>query len=434
LNPIALTLLALASASASCSQPPGDPEGLGSPVPSVARVAVSPVSTSTAQAAPSRAAADEDDLTVPTESFSDPQKNFDEVRKALLAGYYDPSITEDALYRAAVAGMLERVDPSMRKWNKLLSPGDLAELHRDLQGEVVGVGVKISFDPSTGYVDVLGAISGSPADQAGLAPPDKIVTIDGKLYKGLVLRDVVGDIRGKADETVTLSVLRGDKLVNVPLVRERVKYDIVTELVVDGDVGYVRIPSFNAKTPDALGAALADLRAKKVRGVVLDLRGCPGGSFDDAVASASELLPAGTTVVRLKKRSATEVITTKREPVLTDVPLAVLVDHGTSSGAELVAAALEEQAHAIVVGERTFGKWTVQTVEDLPNGYAIKYTLALFQSPSGKSWEGVGLTPTVEVDMPDAAIERALAITDAARRFEGDVQLRTAAALLAHKH
>jgi len=424
--------LVFASLLPSCSGVPANGAGEPEPAPSWSRTA----SLSVARAdAPSRTtAADDDDYGLPTEKFAEPQRNFDEVRKSLLASYYDPTLTEEGLYRAAVAGMLERADPSMRKWNRLLSPGDLAELHRDLQGEVVGVGVKISFDPATGYIDVLGALPGSPAEQAGLAPPDKIVTVDGNLYKGRALKDVIGDIRGKAGDKVTLSILRGDKLVTVPLLREKVKYDLVTGLVVDKDVGYVRIPSFNAKTPDALAGVLSDLSAKKVRGLVLDLRGCPGGSFDDAIASVSELLPAGTTVATLKKRAAVEVVPTRRAEVLTGLPMSVLVDHDTSSGGELVAAALQEQAHAVVVGERTFGKWTVQTVEDLPNGYAIKYTLALFQTPSGKSFQGVGLAPDVEVDMPSPAIERALAITDPAKRLDADVQLRTAASLLARGH
>jgi len=254
--------------------------------------------------------------------------------------------------------------------------------------------------------------------------------VDGKLYQGLTLRDVVSSIRGKAGDAVTLSVLRGDKLISVTLTREKVAYDVVSELVFEGGIGYARIPGFNAKTPDALAGVLADLRARKVRGVVVDLRDCPGGSFDDAVASASELLPAGVTISNLKKRATTEVVTTKRGPVLTGVPLAVLVDHGTTSGGELVAAALQEQAHATVVGEATYGKWTVQTVEDLPNGYAFKYTLGLFQSPSGKSYQGVGLAPDVEVDMPQGAIEHAEAITDPSKRLDADVQLKTAVTLL----
>ena len=411
----------------SCSQTPGDATGV-SPHPTA--TVTGPVAATPAATASATNMSDEEDYAVPSAPFTDAQRNFDEVKKTLLSGYYDPSITEEALYRAAVAGMLERVDPAMRKWNKLLSPDDLAELQRDLQGEIVGVGVKISFDPATGYVDVLGAIPGSPAEKAGLAAPDKIVTVDGKLYKGLTLRDVVFDIRGKAGDTVKLSVLRGDKLVVVPVVREKVVFDMVSELVVDGDVGYVRIPAFNARTPDGLAAVLSDLVAKKVRGAVVDLRGCPGGSFDDAVAAASEMLPAGAVVANLKKRASTEAVTSKRAPVMTGIPLAVLVDHASSSSAELVAAALQEGDHAVLVGQRTYGKWTVQMIDDLPNGYAMKYTSGLFQSPSGRSFQGVGLPPDVEVDMPATAVDAAEAITDPVKRLEADTQLKTAVAML----
>jgi len=411
----------------SCSQNSGDTTGVS---PHPAATVTGPLAAAPAATASATTMSDEEDYAVPSAPFTDAQRNFDEVKKTLLSGYYDPSITEEALYRAAVAGMLERVDPAMRKWNKLLSPDDLAELQRDLQGEIVGVGVKISFDPATGYVDVLGAIPGSPAEKAGLAAPDKIVTVDGKLYKGLTLRDVVFDIRGKAGDTVKLSVLRGDKLVVVPVVREKVVFDMVSELVVDGDVGYVRIPAFNARTPDGLAAVLSDLVAKKVRGAVVDLRGCPGGSFDDAVAAASEMLPAGAVVANLKKRASTEAVTSKRAPVMTGIPLAVLVDHASSSSAELVAAALQEGDHAVLVGQRTYGKWTVQMIDDLPNGYAMKYTSGLFQSPSGRSFQGVGLPPDVEVDMPATAVDAAEAITDPVKRLEADTQLKTAVAML----
>jgi len=407
----------------SCAQAPGDAP-TPKPVPSAVLIA------SSGSHAGEGGRDEEPDYSIPKEKFADPQRSFDEVKKILLSGYYDPSITEESLYRAAVAGMLERVDPSMRKWNKLLSPSDLAEIHRDLSGEIVGIGVKIYFDPATGYSDVLAAVPGTPAAQAGLAPPDKIVTVDGKLYKGRTERDVVADIRGKAGESVTLSVLRGDRLLSVPLVRAKINYDPVNQLVLEGDVGYVHIPSFNASTPDALAGALQHLGSLTIRALVVDVRECPGGSFDDAVAAASELLPAGATVATLKKRGATDVVKSRRAPVLTGIPIAVLVNHDTSSGAELIAIALQEGVHALLVGEKTYGKWTVQTLADLPNGYAFKYTQALFQSPSGKSFEGTGLPPDVEVNMPMRAVDAAEAISDPVERLAADVQLRTAVTLL----
>jgi carboxyl-terminal processing protease len=375
---------------------------------------------------------DERDFTVPSEKFGDPQRNFEAAKRALLENYYSGALTEEDLYRAAVAGMLERVDPQMHKWNKLLSPTDLTDLHSDLQGELVGVGVEIDFDPATGYVDVKGIIPGSPAERVGLAPPDKIVTVDGKLYRGRTLRDVVHDVRGKAGETVTLTVLRADKLVTVPIVREKIAYDLVRGQIVGDGAGYVRIPSFNAKTPEALRSALTDLESKGAKSLVLDLRENQGWTFDDAVASVGELVPAGSTVVTVSKRGKTESVVPKTTPLLLDRSVAVLVNHGTASSAELVAAALRELRHATLVGGKTKGKWTVQKIDDLPNGYAMKYTLGLFASPSGKSYEGQGMPPDVEVDEADEAVARACREKDPTKLVAGDAQLRTALAVVGH--
>jgi carboxyl-terminal processing protease len=391
-----------------------------------------PTSSVTVAAAPPDG--DERDFTVPPEKFSDAQKSFDEAKKTILEGYYRDSLTEDDLYRAATAGMLERMDPSMHKWNKLLSPSEMAALHSDLKGELVGIGVRIDLDPATGYISVKGTVPGSPAEHAGIAAPDQIVTINGKLYRGLTLHDVVADIRGKPGEVVTLSILRGDKLVTVPVARATVAYDTVGEMVVGGDVGYVRIPSFNEKTPGAVHDALADLAGKKVRALLLDVRHDPGGSYDAAIETAGQMVPAGSTVASLNKRGKIEPSVAKTPPAaLLDVPMAILVDHDTASGAELVTAAISELRHATVVGARTHGKWTVQMLDELPNGYAIKYTVALFASPAGKSYEGTGLAPDVEVDSAAGDLDRVLAITDPTKRVAEDVVLRTAVALLA-KH
>jgi carboxyl-terminal processing protease len=422
----ALPLLLLA-----CSQPP-TPGGTADPAATaaspVAAAQASPAATGSSMAAP----ATDRDFTVPSEKFSDAQRNFEAAKKTLLDGYYDPSITEDDLYRAAVAGMLERVDAKMHKWNRLLSPPELAELRSDLVGEVVGIGVKVEIDPATGYIDVRSTVPGSPAEQAGIAPPDKIVTVNGKLYKGLGLHAAVADIRGKAGEPVTLSILRGDKLVSVRVVRAKVVFDQVRGSVVGGDVGLVEIPSFNSKTPGALRDVLTDLSGKGVQALVVDLRDNEGGSFDDAVAVAGEMVPAASTVVVLRKRGTSEPIVAKTTPVGRDVPIAVLVDNDTASSAELLTAALQELRHATVVGSHTQGKWTVQTIDDLSNGYAIKYTLGVFTSPSGRSFEGTGLTPDVQVDQASDARDRARIESDPARRLADDPPLRTAIAMLAH--
>ncbi|HEY3820066.1 MAG TPA: S41 family peptidase [Polyangiaceae bacterium] len=424
------SLLLVPSVLLACSQPPS-PSGQTGPASGAATVGAAPApAIALAAAGAARPGCEDDETSVPAEKFTESARNFEEAKKALLAGYYDTGISEDDLYRAAVAGMLERVDPKMRKWNRLLAPSELAELRSDLQGEIVGVGIGVEMDPATGYIDVQRVYPGSPAERAGVAPPDRIVTVNGRLYRGLTLHDAVADIRGKAGETVTLSILRGDKLVSVPLVRQRVVFDQVSHMLVGGDVGYVRIPGFNMKTPQELQDALTDLASKGAHGLVVDVRHSPGGSFDDAVAAVGELVPAGSTVAKLSKRGTVEPIVPKTTPVALEGPIAVLVDHDTASSSELVAAALHELRNATVVGSKTKGKWTVQRVDDLPNGYAIKFTMAVFSSPSGRSFDGTGMAPDVEVDQADDATQKAQMEPDAVKRVGEDVQMRTALAVL----
>lgn len=370
----------------------------------------------------------------PPAKFDDGARAFTKVKETLLANYYADGVTEDDIYRAATAGMLERLDPKMKKWNRLMSARELAEMKNDLTGEVVGIGVHISFDSKSGHAEVLATLPGSPSEKAGLAAGDRIVTVNGKLYKDATLRQVVEDIRGKAGEPVTLSVLRGDKLVPFTVHRARVPFDTPAALFLDGGVGYVRIPSFTDKTPSAVRSALDDLAKQKVQALILDLRGCPGGSFDRAVETAGALLPEGAPVVALKRRGkAEEKHVAKGGGVLVDLPLAVLVDGNTGSSAELVAAALSEDRHARIVGAKTLGKWTVQSVDELSNGWAFKYTVSLFKTPSGRSFEGVGLTPDVEVAMDEKQLAKANATPKPEDRLAIDVQLKTAKELLVRR-
>jgi carboxyl-terminal processing protease len=259
---------------------------------------------------------------------------------------------------------------------------------------------------------------------------DKIVTVNGKLYKGMRMTDVVADIRGKAGDPVTLSVLRGDKLVSFTIVRDKVAFDSPAQAMLPDQLGYVRIPSFTEKTPAAVRAGLEELERGGARALVVDLRHSPGGSFEKAVETAELLLPAGAPIVILKGRGkGEETRFSKGKPILSQVPLAVLVDNGTSSGAELLAGALQEGRQARLVGARTHGKWSAQSLDDLSNGYAYKYTVSLFLTPARKSYEGTGIVPDVELSMDETALARANAAKPE-DRLGLDVQLKTAKQLI----
>jgi carboxyl-terminal processing protease len=419
-----LSLSLLIALSASC----GHAETSQAPAPTAAASEPAPVALSGPSSGAGSLEASES-FTLPSEKFSDGERAFRTLRETLQAHYYATGITEDDLYRAAAAGMLERIDPKMHKWNKLLSPSELADMDADLKGEIIGIGININYDSASGYTDVLSTIANSPAERAHLQAGDKIISVDGKLYKGKSLHDIIGAIRGKAGETVSLTVLRDDKLLTVPVKREVVPIESVSGMILAGDVGYVRINSFNGKTPSSLKDLLGTMA--HVRAMVVDLRCSMGGLFEEAVASASYFLAPGTPIVKLEKRSEPmETVVSKGERIVGEMPMTILVDGETSSGAEFVAAALAEQRGAQLVGTHTLGKWSVQKIDKLPNGYAMKYTASLFHAPSGRSYDGVGLTPDVEVAMDDKAVAKALVLKDPQKRVAEDAQLRTAMSLL----
>jgi carboxyl-terminal processing protease len=213
--------------------------------------------------------------------------------------------------------------------------------------------------------------------------------------------------------------------------RQVVVYEVVRDTMLTETSGYLRIKSFNAKTRPAIDVALDDLSAHSAKSLVVDLRGNPGGGFDDAIASAEAFLPSGTVIARIQKRGEPEkTFTAKGATKLAGVPMVVLVDGDTSSGGEIVAVALQRGRHAQVVGARTFGKWSLQTVDDLPNGYAVKYTISVIRAGDGATYDGVGLAPDVQVDMDKKVAVAAQRELDPAKRLAVDTQLRTAVTLL----
>jgi len=306
-----------------------------------------------------------------------------------------------------------------------------------MKGEVVGVGVKIHFDPATGHIGILGTVAGSPAEREKLQAGDEILSVDGKLYKGKEIHDVVRDVRGKAGENVTLTVLRDDKVFAVTLKREVVPIDVASGGMLDNGIGYVRIHAFHEKTPAALKGVLANVSG--ARAMVVDLRMNSGGLFDEAITSAGFFLKPGTPIVKVDKRGMPqETLVAKGERLVQDMPLVVLVNEDTASGAELVAAALAEGRGAQLVGTHTFGKWSVQKLDKLSNGYAMKYTTSTFSTPAGRTFGGQGVSPDVEVafggGVGDHTLDKLLAQPNLAKRAAEDPQLRTAMGLLKQQH
>jgi carboxyl-terminal processing protease len=363
----------------------------------------------------------------PRDRFPEGERAFREARDLLAREYIDASSEED-LWRAASQGLTEKL--ADRPWDQLLSPTEMAAMRADLHGELVGVGVEIHFDQESGITTVLATLPGSPAEHAGIASGDQILKVDGRTFKGADQHEVVRAMRGRPGDPVRLTVLHGAEVSDKTVRREALVFAPVSDATLPGGAALVSIRSFNEKTAGLLAQTLKRLAAGRVRALVIDLRGDEGGLFDGMLGCANLLVPRGKVIVtKIGRGGHEEAIRSSGEPIL-PVPTVVLVDGRTASGAEILAGALGESAGARVVGEKTRGKWNVQKLAELSNGWALKFTTGTFKSPAGVLRDGRGLEPQVEVAMDAGQTARAQRIADVTARIAADPGLRAALALL----
>ncbi len=361
------------------------------------------------------------------DAFRDGDKAFAKTRELLQQSYVNDKVSDDRMWRAATEGLLHGIGNG--KWDTLLSPSELAALKADLVGEVVGLGVHISVDEQAGIVNVEGVVPGSGAERAGMAVGDKILRLDGRTLKGMSEGEVARTMRGKAGTSVTLTILRDAEIVTRTIKRAPFVIDPVSSMMLPGGAGLVQVRMFTEKTPTLLKSALGRLRGAGMKALVIDLRNNEGGYYPAMLECAGELLPKGALIVTaLGRGGSVEDKRTSTDPQVS-VPMAVLVNHVTASGAEILAGALK-QAGARLVGKRTFGKWNAQILEELGNGWAAKFTILVFRAPSGALPDGHGLEPDVEVEMDPGDLARAAAIKTGDKRLGGDAQLRVAVTLL----
>lgn len=268
----------------------------------------------------------------------------------------------------------------------------------EMTGRLVGIGVTLDFDESTGNAKIRAVLPGSSALKAGLQKRDQILNINGQRYKNLP--ELVASIRGKSGEVVNIKLLREDKILNIKVPRAAVEIPLYESYFLDNSTGYLIISGFTNEAPEMIKNKLALFKDKKLERLVVDLRGNRGGVFEKLIEVANLFLNDGQVIVKTKTRDAD--ITEYKAKSLAWSPqtkLLVLVDADTSSSAEVLAASLKENRNATLVGTKTAGKWTVESVEKLPNDYSIKYSVLKVESANGKNYDGIGIAPSLEIEM-----------------------------------
>lgn len=325
--------------------------------------------------------------------------------------YYVNSIDDKVLFDNAIRGMLSGLDPH----SSYLDEDEFKELQTETTGEFGGLGIEIT--PEDGAIKVITPLVDSPAFKAGIKSGDYIITINSQSVQGMSLQDAVKMMRGKVGSPVKMTILR--KNVNKPLhftvLREKVIIQSVKSKLLDNQYGYIRLSQFQTLTAQDTKKAVDDLKKQShghLAGLILDLRNNPGGLLESAIQVSDAFLEKPKNgqeelIVYTKGRVPNSKFTAVANPddILNKAPMIVLINNGSASASEIVAGALKDNKRAIIVGTKSFGKGSVQTVLPLDDKRAIKLTTALYYTPSGVSIQAQGITPDIVVEemmLPDA--------------------------------
>jgi carboxyl-terminal processing protease len=336
----------------------------------------------------------------PSANTSDSYKQLDlfgDVFELVRANYVE-EVTDETLIEGAINGMLTSLDPH----SNYLNSKNFNDMKVQTRGEFGGLGIEVSME--NGLVKVVSPIDDTPAAHAGLKPGDLITHLDGTPVQGLTLPEAVDRMRGPVNSDINLTIRReGKEPFDVKLTRAIIKIQSVRSHVEGSNIGYVRITSFNEQTDVGLASAMKTLKQQagnKLIGVVLDLRNNPGGLLDQAVAVSDAFLDKGE-IVSTRGRRTDDAQRYNAHPgtkLTTGLPVAVLINGGSASASEIVAGALQDHHRAILIGTRSFGKGSVQTIIPLAGHGAMRLTTARYYTPSGRSIQAKGIDPDIVVE------------------------------------
>ena len=319
-----------------------------------------------------------------------------EERQQLLSRDYADS---ESAYKAIRKSLKSLGDP----YTRFLDPKQFDELTSQTSGELSGIGIRLSIDEQSKQLTVVEPLSNSPADKAGIQPGDTITAIDNKPTSLMSLEQASAQIQGEIGTEINLKISRSDvpQEFEVTLIREQIELPSVDYSISETNssrVGYIKLDEFSSHAAEQMEKAIADLNEQDVTGFVLDLRGNPGGLLFSSVEIARMWLKEGAIVSTIDRKGGNQKFSANGK-ALTDLPLVILVDRYSASASEILAGALKENGRAKVVGTRTYGKGTVQSVHPLSDGSGIAVTIAQYYPPSGQDINYKGIAPDINVDL-----------------------------------
>ena len=352
------------------------------------------------------------------------EKKLEAIEEVIDEYYYkDEDIDADAMTEGMYAGMVNALgDPysvyyTEEEWNDMM---------QETAGIYYGIGAYLMIDPNTGLGKISGVIEGTPAEEAGLRADDLIYLVEGESTMGMELSEIVSRVKGEEGTKVHLTIYREGETdyLEIDVERRQIEAPTVKYEMLDNKIGYIQISEFDDVTTDQFTEALAVIKGSGAKGLVIDLRGNPGGSLNVVVDIARQILPKGLIVYTEDKYGERDEYTCDGRHEL-DIPLAVLVNGNSASASEILAGAIQDYGKGTLVGTTTFGKGIVQRVLPLTDGTALKLTISAYYTPKGNNIHGVGIEPDVVCEFDgdayydedvDNQLEKALEVLEKGRR------------------
>lgn len=361
--------------------------------------------------------------------FPGHRRTFEEIRDLILEHYYSKEITEEALYWAAIQGMLQHISPpDSPELGKIWTTEEYERVLQSLQGTQISLGIKSSFNPQEGSLTITDVMPDSPASPV-LKPLDRIMRINAQHLKGRSLMEVNRLLKGEEGEDVSLTINRDIEILDVTIRLEKFETQNLIISRLTESVALVEIKRFTANLSKKLRDELEGLKQQGFKGLIIDLRNNPGGVFSEALRIADLFLSEKRILLRTLQRETDlqNYISANKEPIEFD--LAVLVNPHTASSAEILVSALQDHQRAVIIGTRTFGKGVFEKTFTLQNDFRVKFITGAMYSPKGRMWQGKGVAPDFLVKQDDSTLSTLLKM-EPKERFRKDLAMITAYKLL----
>lgn len=347
---------------------------------------------------------------------------YDTIKKS-----YYKEVEENTLVNGAINGMIESLEDP---YSDYMNEEEAASFHQSISSSFEGIGAEIQ--ERDGHIVIVTPLKGSPAEKAGIRPEDKVLTVDGKSIQGMSSTEAVLLIRGEKGTKVELEIERPgvEEHLKITIVRDTIPIETVYGEMIDEEIAKVQITSFSNNTAKELLDTLNDLQNQGMKGLVLDLRQNPGGLLDQAITISSLFVPEGEIIFQIEDREGNVEQMKSNNSKNPNIPLVVVIDKGSASASEILAGAVSESANVPLVGEKSFGKGTVQRAQDFADGSNIKFTTEKWLTPDGNWIHEKGITPDYEVALPEYSTLTILNPSDELKLSSSSAQVKSAQSML----